>query len=51
MFGSGVRSVDRNRLNVARAMDATPAPVLRFVVFLSTLPTILTGTRIALGAG
>lgn len=48
---AGVRSVDRNRVNVARALGATRAQVLRFVVLPSTLPAILTGTRIALGAG
>ncbi|MBB3770002.1 taurine transport system permease protein [Angulomicrobium tetraedrale] len=48
---SGVRAVDRNRVNVARALGATPAQVLRFVVLPSTLPALLTGTRISLGAG
>lgn len=48
---AGVRAVDRNRVNVARALGATPRQVLRFVVLPSTLPSILTGTRIALGAG
>ncbi|MBS7537481.1 ABC transporter permease subunit [Ancylobacter lacus] len=48
---AGVRAVDRNRVNVARALGATPQQVLRFVVLPSTLPSILTGTRIALGAG
>lgn len=48
---AGVRAVDRNRVNVARALGATQRQVLRFVVVPSTLPSILTGTRIALGAG
>ncbi|MFK8252097.1 ABC transporter permease subunit [Ancylobacter terrae] len=48
---AGVSAVDRNRVNVARALGATPRQVLRFVVLPSTLPSILTGTRIALGAG
>lgn len=48
---AGVRGVDRNRVNVARALGATPAQVLRFVVLPSALPSLLTGTRIALGAG
>lgn len=48
---AGVRGVDRNRVNVARALGANPRQVLRFVVLPSTLPSILTGTRIALGAG
>ncbi len=48
---AGARNVEPNRLNVARALGATPAQVLRLVVLPSTLPSILTGTRIALGAG
>ncbi|UOK71388.1 ABC transporter permease subunit [Ancylobacter polymorphus] len=48
---AGVRGVDRNRLNVARALGATRAQLLRLVVLPSASPSILTGTRIALGAG
>lgn len=48
---AGVRSVDRNRINVARALGATSGQALRLVVVPSTLPSILIGTRIALGAG
>lgn len=48
---AGVRGVDRNRVNVARALGATRAQLLRLVVLPSALPSILTGTRIALGAG
>lgn len=48
---AGARGVSRDRLNVARALGATPAQLLRFVVAPSALPDILTGTRIALGAG
>jgi taurine transport system permease protein len=48
---AGARNVERARLNVARALGATPAQLLRFVVVPSALPSILTGTRIALGAG
>ncbi|WP_454684428.1 ABC transporter permease subunit [Ancylobacter moscoviensis] len=48
---AGARGVERNRVNVARALGATRAQVLRFVVLPSALPSILTGTRIALGAG
>uniref|UniRef100_UPI0004943959 ABC transporter permease subunit n=1 Tax=Bosea sp. 117 TaxID=1125973 RepID=UPI0004943959 len=48
---AGARNVEPNRLNVARALGATRAQVLRLVVLPSTLPSILTGTRIALGAG
>lgn len=48
---AGARGVAKDRLNIARALGATPAQVLRFVVLPSALPSILTGTRIALGAG
>ncbi|WP_428028886.1 ABC transporter permease subunit [Ancylobacter sp.] len=48
---SGARGVDGSRLNVARALGATRAQLLRLVVLPSALPSILTGTRIALGAG
>lgn len=48
---AGSEGVERNRLNVARALGATRWQVLRLVVFPSALPSILTGTRIALGAG
>ena len=48
---AGVRGVDRNRVNVARALGASRGQLLRLVVLPSALPSILTGTRIALGAG
>lgn len=48
---AGTRGVDGNRLNVARALGATRTQLLRFVVLPSASPSILTGTRIALGAG
>ncbi|MDQ0348627.1 ABC transporter permease subunit [Ancylobacter vacuolatus] len=48
---AGTRGVDGNRLNVARALGATRAQLLRLVVLPSASPSILTGTRIALGAG
>ncbi|MFD2141577.1 ABC transporter permease subunit [Ancylobacter oerskovii] len=48
---TGVRGVARDRLNVARALGATRWQVLRLVVLPSALPSIFTGTRIALGAG
>lgn len=48
---AGAEGVERSRLNVARALGATPAQALRLVVLPSALPSILTGTRIALGAG
>jgi taurine transport system permease protein len=48
---AGTRGVAKDRLNVARALGATRAQLVRLVVIPSTLPSILTGTRIALGAG
>jgi taurine transport system permease protein len=48
---SGVRGVDQDRVNAARSLGATRGQLLRHVVLPSTLPAILTGIRIALGAG
>ncbi|MCK0209687.1 ABC transporter permease subunit [Starkeya koreensis] len=48
---AGAQGVAKDRLNIARALGATPAQLLRLVVLPSALPSILTGTRIALGAG
>ena len=48
---AGVRGVDPDRVNAARSLGATQAQLLRHVVLPSTLPAILTGIRIALGAG
>lgn len=48
---AGVRGVSGERVNAARALGATRAQVLRHVVVPSALPSILTGLRIALGAG
>jgi taurine transport system permease protein len=48
---SGVRSVSRERLDAARAFDASPSQLARFVVLPHVLPSIFTGIRIALGAG
>lgn len=48
---SGVRGVQQDRLNAARPLGATRRQVFRFVVLPSALPSILTGLRIALGAG
>ena len=46
-----MRGVSRDRVNAARAFGATRVQVLRLVVLPSALPSILTGIRIALGAG
>lgn len=48
---SGVRSVSQERLNAARAFEASRRQLVRFVVLPHTLPSIFTGVRIALGAG
>lgn len=48
---AGVRSVSTSRINAARAFGASPWQVARFVVLPGALPDILTGVRIALGAG
>ncbi|RVD52594.1 MAG: ABC transporter permease subunit [Mesorhizobium sp.] len=48
---SGVRGVSRERINAARSLGATRAQVVRHVILPSALPSILTGLRIALGAG
>lgn len=48
---AGTRGVATDRLNVARALGATRSQIVRLVVLPSALPSILTGTRIALGAG
>lgn len=48
---TGVRSVSQSRINAARSFGATRLQVLRYVVLPSALIDILTGVRIALGAG
>lgn len=48
---AGVRGVSRERVNAARALGASRAQVIRHVILPSALPSILTGLRIALGAG
>lgn len=48
---AGVRGVAEDRLRAARALGATRAQLVRFVILPSALPSILTGLRIALGAG
>jgi taurine transport system permease protein len=48
---AGVKGVSRERVNAARSLGATPGQVLAHVVLPSALPSILTGLRIALGAG
>ncbi|MER8528298.1 ABC transporter permease subunit [Mesorhizobium sp. M0814] len=48
---SGVRGVSKDRINAARSLGATRRQVIRHVILPSALPSILTGLRIALGAG
>ncbi len=48
---AGVRSVSREKVNAARALGASGLQVIRHVTIPSALPGILTGLRIALGAG
>ena len=48
---SGVRGVSQERINAARSLGATKRQVVRHVILPSALPSILTGLRIALGAG
>ncbi|WP_246753088.1 ABC transporter permease subunit [Sinorhizobium sp. BG8] len=48
---AGVRSVSKDHVNAARALGATPRQVLLQVILPSSFPSVLTGIRIALGAG
>ena len=48
---AGVRSASKNQINAARAFGASRLQVLRHVLLPSAVPSILTGIRIALGAG
>jgi taurine transport system permease protein len=48
---AGVRSASKDHVNAARSFGATRWQVLSHVILPSAVPSILTGTRIALGAG
>lgn len=48
---SGIRSAPQSQINAARSFGATRLQVLTEVLLPSALPEILTGIRIALGAG
>jgi len=48
---SGVKSTSKDHINAARSFGATRWQLLRHVILPSTIPSILTGVRIALGAG
>jgi len=45
----GVKSVSRQRVQVARSLGASDWQIFRFVVFPSALPEIFTGARLAIG--
>ena len=45
---AGVRQVSGQRIEVARALGASPSQIFRFVIFPSALSMIFTGLRIAL---
>jgi len=47
---AGVRGVKLQRIQVARALGASPAQVFRHVVFPSAAPMVLTGLQVALAA-
>jgi len=47
----GVKSVERTLLKVAKVANASNTLVLRDIMLPSALPSILTGLRLALGAG
>lgn len=48
---AGVRSVSKDHVNAARSFGATRSQILMQVILPSSVPSILTGIRIALGAG
>lgn len=48
---AGVRGVSKDHMNAARSLGASKRQVLAEVVLPSSVPSILTGIRIALGAG
>lgn len=48
---TGVRTVDRTLVELARSFDASPMTVLRTVVFPAAVPQMLSGVRLAIGVG
>lgn len=44
----GARLIDRNLVNAARALGASPTLIIRSVILPSALPAILTGARLAM---
>jgi taurine transport system permease protein len=47
----GLKSVSPDRVNAARSLGATRVQMIFFVLLPHAMPSILTGTRIGLGAG
>ncbi|UVC06928.1 ABC transporter permease subunit [Rhizobium sp. TH2] len=48
---AGVKSASKDHINAARSFGATRLQLLRHVILPGAVPSILTGIRIALGAG
>lgn len=46
---AGIRTVDRNLVNVARSFNATTGQIISTIVLPSTIPQIISGLRIGLG--
>ena len=48
---AGVSGIDKNYINAARSMGANTPAIFRDVIIPGTLPSFLTGLRLAVGAG
>jgi len=48
---AGVHGIDPNYYNAARSMGATLPDIIRSIVIPGALPSVLTGCRLAMGAG
>ena len=48
---AGVQGIDPNYYNAARSMGASWSDIIRTIVVPGALPSILTGCRLAMGAG
>ncbi len=48
---SGVQSIDPNYINAAKSMGATNSAILKDIIIPGAMPGILTGMRLAVGAG
>ena len=47
---TGARNLDRNLINAARCLGASPLTIFRRVIFPATLPYLLVGARLAMGS-